>query len=51
MSSLLGEFLQLMTIPKPIIIESIDDPPYDMIGSGAPTIGSKPRTIDILTAT
>ena len=36
---------------NPIIIESIDDPPYDIIGRGAPTMGSNPNTIDILTAT
>ena len=40
-----------MTIAKPIIIESIDDPPYDIIGNGAPTMGNKPSTIYILTAT
>ena len=32
-------------------MDSIAEPPYDMIGNGAPTIGSKPKTIDILTAT
>tara|TARA_Y100000590_G_C15159727_1_gene803087 strand:- start:11 stop:211 length:201 start_codon:yes stop_codon:yes gene_type:complete len=36
---------------KPIIIASIEEPPYDIIGKGAPTIGSKPRTMDMLTAT
>ena len=30
---------------------NIDEPPYDIIGSGAPTIGSKPNTIDIFTVT
>tara|TARA_Y100001936_G_C15509116_1_gene377096 strand:+ start:343 stop:492 length:150 start_codon:yes stop_codon:yes gene_type:complete len=37
-----------MTIPKPIIVASIEDPPYDMIGNGDPTIGSKPKTMLIL---
>ena len=36
---------------NPIIIDSIDEPPYDIIGKGAPTIGSNPRTIAILTNT
>ena len=40
-----------MTIPRPNIMANIDDPPYDIIGKGAPTIGSKPRTIPIFTAT
>ena len=39
----------LNTIPNPIIVASIDEPPYDIIGSGDPTIGSKPNTIDKLT--
>ena len=43
--------LQLITMARPNIIESIDDPPYDIIGKGAPTIGNKPNTIDILTVT
>ena len=34
-----------MTIPKPIIVANIEDPPYDIIGNGEPTIGSKPKTI------
>ena len=34
---------------KPSIIDNIDDPPYDMIGSGDPTIGNSPRTIEIFT--
>ena len=38
-------------MPNPIIMDSIAEPPYVIIGSGAPTIGSKPRTIDILPAT
>jgi hypothetical protein len=29
----------------------IEEPPYDMIGKGDPTIGSRPNTIIILTAT
>jgi hypothetical protein len=41
--------LQLITILKPSIIDSIDDPPYDMMGSGAPTIGNSPRTMAIFT--
>ena len=36
---------------KPNIIDIIEDPPYDMIGKGAPTIGSKPNTIAIFTKT
>ena len=36
---------------NPIIIDSIDEPPYDIIGSGAPTIGNNPTTMDILTNT
>ena len=36
---------------NPIIIESIDEPPYDIIGSGAPTIGNNPTTMAILTNT
>ena len=31
------------------MVASIDDPPYDIIGNGEPTIGSKPKTIDIFT--
>ena len=41
--------LLLITIPSPIIVANMDEPPYDMIGSGEPTIGSNPNTIDILT--
>jgi hypothetical protein len=37
--------LALITIPNPIIVANIDEPPYDIIGKGEPTIGSKPRTI------
>ena len=43
--------LALSTIENPIIVASKDDPPYDIIGSGDPTIGRRPRTIDILVAT
>ena len=34
-----------------IIIAIIDEPPYDIIGRGAPTIGSRPKTIDMFTMT
>ena len=40
-----------MTILRPNIIDNKEDPPYDIIGNGAPTIGSKPNTIAILTKT
>ena len=40
-----------MTIPSPNMIAIIEDPPYDIIGKGDPTIGSKPKTIIILTTT
>ena len=33
------------------MIESIEEPPYDIIGKGAPTIGSKPNTIATFTNT
>ena len=33
------------------ILKYKEEPPYDMMGNGAPTIGSKPSTIDMLTAT
>ena len=36
-------------MPKPIIVASIDEPPYDIIGKGDPTIGSKPNTMLIFT--
>ena len=39
----------LKTMPKPIIVASIEEPPYDIIGNGEPTIGSKPKTIDKFT--
>ena len=41
--------LALKTMPKPIIVANIEDPPYDIIGKGEPTIGNKPKTIDRLT--
>tara|TARA_B100000965_G_scaffold405706_1_gene440844 strand:+ start:2733 stop:2870 length:138 start_codon:yes stop_codon:yes gene_type:complete len=37
-------------MPNPIMVASIEDPPYDKIGRGDPTIGSNPSTIDILIA-
>ena len=40
-----------MTIPSPNMIAIIEDPPYDMIGKGDPTMGSKPKTIIMFTAT
>ena len=40
-----------MTIPRPNIMANIEEPPYDMIGRGEPTIGSRPNTIIILTDT
>ena len=43
--------LALITMPKPIIIAIIEDPPYDIIGRGEPTIGNKPNTIIMLTTT
>ena len=43
--------LALITMLNPIIVDSIEDPPYDIIGNGEPTMGNKPRTIDIFTAT
>ena len=33
---------------KPIMVANIEDPPYDIIGKGDPTIGNKPKTILIL---
>ena len=38
-------------MPKPIIVANIEEPPYDIIGNGEPTIGSKPKTMPIFTAT
>ena len=43
--------LQDIATLKPNIIAIIDDPPYDMIGKGEPTIGNKPSTMPIFTAT
>ena len=34
---------------NPNIIDNIDDPPYDIIGRGAPTMGKSPTTIAMLT--
>ena len=31
------------------MVASIDDPPYDMIGNGEPTIGKRPKTIHMFT--
>ena len=31
------------------MVASIDEPPYDIIGKGDPTIGNKPKTIDKFT--
>ena len=31
------------------MVASIDDPPYDMIGRGDPTIGNSPKTIHMFT--
>jgi hypothetical protein len=28
------------------MVANIEEPPYDIIGRGEPTIGSKPKTID-----
>ena len=36
-------------MPKPIIVANIEEPPYDIIGSGDPTIGNKPKTIAMFT--
>ena len=43
--------LALRTIENPIIVASKDEPPYDIIGNGDPTIGNRPSTIDMLVAT
>ncbi len=43
--------LQDIAIPKPSIIAIIEDPPYDIMGNGDPTIGRSPKTIIILTTT
>ena len=34
---------------NPIIVASMEDPPYDIIGKGDPTIGSRPNTMLIFT--
>ena len=34
---------------KPTIVASIEEPPYDIIGKGEPTIGNNPNTMDIFT--
>ena len=47
--SCLWFILALKTIPNPIIVANIEDPPYDIIGNGEPTIGSNPKTIDKFT--
>ena len=31
------------------MVASMEEPPYDIIGSGDPTIGTIPKTIDIFT--
>ena len=31
------------------MVANMEDPPYDMIGNGEPTIGNKPKTIHIFT--
>ena len=41
--------LELITIPKPTIVANIDEPPYDIMGNGDPTIGKRPKTMLILT--
>ena len=33
------------------MIANIEDPPYDMIGRGDPTMGRRPNTIIIFTTT
>ena len=43
--------LQDIATPSPNIIANIDDPPYDIIGKGAPTIGIRPNTMPMLTTT
>ena len=34
---------------NPIIVANIEEPPYDMIGKGEPTMGNKPNTMLIFT--
>ncbi len=36
---------------NPIIVANIEEPPYDIIGKGEPTIGTKPKTMHIFTTT
>ena len=36
---------------SPIIVASIEEPPYDIIGNGEPTIGNNPNTMLIFTTT
>ena len=31
------------------MVASIDEPPYDMIGNGDPTIGNRPSTMHMFT--
>ena len=45
------KILQDIAIPRPNIIDSIEEPPYESIGSGAPTMGSRPKTMPIFTVT
>ena len=40
-----------MQMPRPNIIASMEETPYDIIGSGAPTMGNKPNTMPIFTTT
>ena len=37
--------------PNPNMIANIDEPPYESMGNGEPTIGSKPNTIPTFTTT
>tara|TARA_B100000674_G_C37743580_1_gene870074 strand:- start:11 stop:154 length:144 start_codon:yes stop_codon:yes gene_type:complete len=38
-------------MPNPSIMAIIDEPPYDIIGKGDPTMGKSPRTIIMFTTT
>ena len=38
-------------MPKPNIIAIIEEPPYERIGKGEPTIGNNPKTMPIFTTT
>ena len=40
-----------MATPNPNMIANIDDPPYESICNGEPTMGSKPSTIPTFTTT